>query len=46
MILVFSDRMSGYYFGTSPCGVQSEAIIMNGGAQMSMVLILKRTYWL
>lgn len=31
----FNDRMSGYYFGTSPYGVQSEAIIMNGGAAMS-----------
>ena len=31
----FNDRMSGYYFGTSPYGVQSEAIIQNGGAAMS-----------
>ncbi len=31
----FNDRMSGYYFGTSPYGVQSEAIIMNGGAALS-----------
>jgi hypothetical protein len=31
----FNDRMSGYYFGTSPYGVQSEAIIMNGGAERS-----------
>jgi hypothetical protein len=31
----FNDRMSGYYFGTSPYGVQSEAIIQNGGASMS-----------
>jgi len=31
----FNDRMSGYYFGTSPYGVQSEAIIMNGGATVS-----------
>ena len=27
--------MSGYYFGTSPYGVQSEAIIQNGGASVS-----------
>ncbi len=31
----FNDRMSGYYFGTSPYGVQSEAIIQNGGASVS-----------
>lgn len=28
----FNDKMSGYYFATSPYGVQSEAIIQNGGA--------------
>ncbi len=27
----FNDRMSGYYFGTSPYGVQSEAIIHERG---------------
>jgi len=31
----FNDRMSGYYFGASPYGVQSEAIIQNGGASVS-----------
>ena len=31
----FNDRMSGYYFGTSPYGVQSEGIIQNGGASVS-----------
>lgn len=31
----FNDRMSGFYFGASPYGVQSEAIIQNGGASVS-----------
>ncbi len=31
----FNDQMSGYYFGTSPYGVQSEAIVQNGGASQS-----------
>lgn len=31
----FNDRMSGYYFGASPYGVQSEAIIQNGGTSVN-----------
>ncbi len=41
----FNDRMSGYYFGTSPYGVQSEAIIQNGGASVSRHSVSTNPSW-
>ncbi|MCP4311640.1 MAG: carbohydrate binding family 9 domain-containing protein [Bacteroidetes bacterium] len=41
----FNDRMSGYYFGTSPYGVQSEAIIQNGGASVSRYTVSTNPSW-
>jgi len=41
----FNDRMSGYYFGTSPYGVQSEAIIQNGGAKQGRDANITNQSW-
>ncbi len=41
----FNDRMSGYYFGSSPFGVQSEAIIQNGGASVSRHTVSTNPSW-
>ncbi len=41
----FNDRMSGYYFGSSPYGVQSEAIIQNGGASVSRHSVSTNPSW-